>query len=92
MTEINRANGGTKVRPMGNRYFVVNRWQGKNGVRSSYGEFSSHEAANRQAFFMVANLLDLTGEVAEEFHVFVGSKKQLVDFMEKQGLRLELHF
>lgn len=69
--------GASKRRPLGDRYFVVNRYQGKNGLRVTSTEFVSHEAACAGAAGIVVDLVDLTGSCDEEFIVFVGSKSEL---------------
>lgn len=67
----------TKARPRGDRYFVVNGWQGKNGWREQAAEFESHEDACRAALMAVTHLQELTGDLPETFEVFVGSKTTL---------------
>jgi len=59
------------------RYFVVNIWQGKRYPGIHATEYDTHEEATRTAFMQCQDLLSLSGEIAEQFHVFIGSKNKL---------------
>lgn len=59
------------------RFFIVNRYDGKNGKRIQISEHPTHHAACAVAAVRVTILLYDTGECNEEFIVFVGSKTRL---------------
>lgn len=57
------------------RYFVVNRYPGKNGLRQRVFEYRNHDDANTAAAYAALTVLDLCGDFNdEEWYVFVGSK------------------
>src|SRR5262249_19908552 len=70
------------------RYFFVNWYLGKGGhLRVTTRECLSHEVATAVAAKAVLNLFEDSGELTEDFEVFVGSRAALDRHIAARGAR-----
>ena len=78
---------GPKMR-IKDRYFLVNGYRSKNGVRYDAFEHATHRNATVAAYFRVRDLIGEAGECDELFAVFVGSANALRRSYDRVNLSL----